>query len=201
MSESRPTQLSEARPDGVQAPHPAPSSAGQSELALRAINSVIRGGNNGDLPLFAATLGLPRREFSAPLDDPSQLHVQISQIHTDLLNDWLPDDFLLLVKMLWDHRASDRRLDQRLTLALAAACFGRQHLWQDLGLRGRMDVSSLVSHWFPTLFVLNTHDLKWKHFFFQALGRRLGKPDLRPPGCDGCDDEQSCFPSSGDGMT
>jgi nitrogen fixation protein NifQ len=166
---------------------------------MLAISSVIRAGNSGDLPLFAATLGLPQREFSAPLDEPSQLRVQISRIHCELLDDWLPDLFPLLVKMLWDHRSSDRRINQRLTLALAAACFGRQHLWQDLGLRGRADVSALVSQWFPTLFALNTQDLKWKRFFFQELGKRLGEPDLRPPGCDGCDNEQSCFPASKNG--
>lgn len=199
LPESHSTKLSEFRQTGVPPPHPAPSLTGQSELAVLAISSVIRAGNRGDLPLFAATLGLPEQEFSAPLAKQAQPRVQISRIHADLLDDWLPDRFPLLVKMLWGHRTSDHRLSQRLTLALSAACFGRQHLWQDLGLRGRADVSSLISQWFPTLFALNTQDLKWKRFFFQELGTRLGEPDLRPPGCDGCDNKLSCFPSAENG--
>lgn len=81
-------------------------------------------------------------------------------------------------------------------LALASACFGRQHLWQDLGLDGRAQVSLLLRQGFPTLHASNVRDLKWKRHLFLVLGMQRGEVDLRPPKCDGCDHFAQCFPTT-----
>ncbi|MDM7457098.1 MAG: nitrogen fixation protein NifQ [Tepidimonas sp.] len=71
-------------------------------------------------------------------------------------------------------------------LALAAPetglhIFGTRHLWQELGLAGRPEVSRLLRLCFPDLAARNTPDLKWKRFLFQALGEQLGLPSLGFP--------------------
>ncbi|MDY0744635.1 nitrogen fixation protein NifQ [Paucibacter sp. R3-3] len=76
---------------------------------------------------------------------------------------------------------------------LACACMGRQHLWQDLGLSGRGDVSRLMALAFPRLFRSNVRDLRWKRHLFLSLGQTLGLPDLQPPRCDECDTRASCL--------
>jgi len=98
-----------------------------------------------------------------------------------------------LVSLLWSYRATDDPLARWLSHAIAAACYGRQHLWQDLGFNSRDDVSRLIGQWFPRLFNLNTQNLKWKRFLFEQLGRKQGKPGLRPPFCHGCDSYRLCF--------
>ena len=188
VHQGHPPSLSDIEPH-----HLGSSLAGHSEIAAVAITNVIRAASNGDLPLFAVTLGLPRWEFVENLNKQSQCLVQFSQYPSEAPNDRLPNLFPPLVELLWDHRSSDDRLNRWLALALAAACFGRQHLWQDLGLRGRDEVSYLVSQWFPKLFELNVQDLKWKRLFFRELGRRFGNPELKSPACDDCDNHRACF--------
>jgi len=76
---------------------------------------------------------------------------------------------------------------------VAGACFGARHLWQDIGLAGRQEVSALLARHFPALAAGNTRNLKWKRYLFLRLGQELGAPDLRPPRCDGCEDFDLCF--------
>ncbi|TRW89605.1 hypothetical protein EKO24_021330 [Candidatus Methylobacter oryzae] len=166
----------------------------ESDTAVLAIIKVIRAANKGELPLFAATLGMASQDFAALLDELSRRAVHFSPCHAGLLAG-LPDLFPPLVEMLWESRSCDERLSWWTAHAIASACFGRGHLWQDLGLRGRDDVSRLFSQRFSELFALNIENLKWKRFLFQELGRRLGYPDLKPPACDACDETNLCFPS------
>lgn len=162
-----------------------------NQLALRCIAHVIRAAHAGDLPLFAATLGMAPSEFR-PI-----LHPDIQDLAptfpADFLNDWLPPQFQSLSVMLAAHRSSNEPLAAWLGNAMAAACYGEQHLWQDLGLEGRDDASALMAQWFPGLFVLNSQDMKWKRFLFEQLGKRLGNPGFRPPECDHCDSFRICF--------
>jgi len=53
--------------------------------------------------------------------------------------------------------------------ALACACLGDNHLWQDLLLPSRSELSALIGHWFPRLAAKNTGDMKWKKFFYKQL--------------------------------
>lgn len=164
-----------------------------SELAAEAITNVLRAANTGELPIFAATLGMPASELAALPDLPVQVRIQRSRLRHDSPADSLPEAFPHLVGLLWDHRSRDDRRDWWLAHALACACFGRRHLWQDLGLGGREDVSQLISKHFSGLHARNTQNLKWKRFLFQELGIRLDRHDLKPPACDGCDNYRSCF--------
>lgn len=162
-----------------------------NQLALRSIAHVIRAAHSGDLPLFAATLGMAPSEFQ-PLLHPDIQHLAPS-FPAELLNGWLPQQFKSLVAMLAAHRVNNEPLAAWLGSAIAAACYGEQHLWQDLGLDSRDDVSKLMAQWFPGLFVLNTLDVKWKRFMFEELGKQLGTPGLRPPECSRCDSFCICF--------
>ena len=179
--------------------HVDPSIVGDSsELAALAITKVVRAANDGKLPLFAATLGMPPWEFITLLDEQSRRLVRFAPFQVDLWAELLPELFTPLVELLRDYRSGDDPLNWCVSHALASACFGRRHLWQDLGLRGREDVSRLLSQHFSGLFVRNTQDLKWKRFLFKELGERLGHPDLLPPGCNGCDQMHICFPDKKD---
>ena len=171
-----------------------PVMADDSKLAVLAIKNVLRAADDGDLPLFAATLGIPPKEFAMLLDERSQPPFKFTVLHADLLSDWLPGLFLPLVELLWDYQCCEDRFGWLVSHAIASACFGHQHLWQDLGLHGQKDVSCLLSQYFPVLFARNTQDLNWKRFLFKELGKRLGQLNLEPPSCDGCDQMHHCFP-------
>lgn len=76
---------------------------------------------------------------------------------------------------------------------VAVACLGDQHLWQDLGLASRAELSVLMRHWFPALVALNGGDMKWKKFFYRQLCQRAGILICKSPSCAACSDQPLCF--------
>lgn len=154
--------------------------------ALRSIRGVLDSAEDGDLPLFAATLGMNYDEFSTILPRGQIDPALRSPIHSDLLAKWIPELFPPLVDMLWDNRSCDDLLNWRIAHAVACACFGHRYLWQDIGLHNREDVSGLFAKHFYRLYIRNTGNMKWKLFIFQELGLRVGVPELLPPGCRDC---------------
>ncbi|RDK03351.1 nitrogen fixation protein NifQ [Paraburkholderia lacunae] len=76
---------------------------------------------------------------------------------------------------------------------IAHACLRPDHLWRDLGLTGREEVTWMLTRYFPTLVVLNTANLRWKKFLAQQRALSLGQPRGPAPGCPGCEDYGYCF--------
>ena len=76
---------------------------------------------------------------------------------------------------------------------LVAACLGNDHLWQDLGLWSRKDLSGLLGQNFPELITLNHKDMKWKKFLYKQLCEAEGIYVCRAPSCEVCKDYPHCF--------
>ncbi|WP_095205073.1 nitrogen fixation protein NifQ [Mesorhizobium carmichaelinearum] len=84
----------------------------------------------------------------------------------------------------------------------AGACFAKiiarramrnDHLWQDLGLSNRADLSRLLSKHFPRLAVGNTQNMKWKKYFYRKLCEAEGFSLCAAPNCEQCNDFENCF--------
>jgi nitrogen fixation protein NifQ len=163
------------------------------ELRLRVLGNVMQLGLSGELPPEAMSLGLGLAECRALLQAVGLGLPEVSPAPAPGLR----SPFLSpLIALLWAHRADDAPWTRLMAGTLASAAFGARHLWQDLGASGRAEVSALLMQHFPTLAAANVHQLKWKHHFFQTLGAELGMPDLRPPRCDGCEEQAVCFPAA-----
>lgn len=76
---------------------------------------------------------------------------------------------------------------------IAAGCLGSDHLWQDLGLRQRAELSLLMTHNFPALAEKNRQDMKWKRFLYKQLCETEGIYTCRSPSCEVCVDYHACF--------
>jgi nitrogen fixation protein NifQ len=74
-----------------------------------------------------------------------------------------------------------------------AGCMGSDHLWQDLGLWSRQDLSALFKHNFPVLVEKNVGDMKWKKFLYKQLCLQEGIYVCRAPSCEMCQDYWKCF--------
>lgn len=103
------------------------------------------------------------------------------------------DEFEDVFKLLLEHAAARDASTRRLAGAIAHACLGRNHLWQDLGLPGRQVLSSLMRENFPGLFHANRGNMRWKKFFYRELCRRAEIPICRAPSCAECSDIAVCF--------
>ncbi|MBK1618640.1 hypothetical protein CKO42_09375 [Lamprobacter modestohalophilus] len=76
---------------------------------------------------------------------------------------------------------------------IAAGSMGSDHLWQDLGLWNRAELSRLMEQNFPAVALKNVHDMKWKRFLYKQLCEAEGIYTCRSPSCEVCVDYHACF--------
>lgn len=76
---------------------------------------------------------------------------------------------------------------------VTAGCLGNDHLWQDLGLWSRADLSRLMMENFAPLAARNNRDMKWKKFLYKQLCETEGIYTCRAPSCEVCVDYAQCF--------
>lgn len=95
--------------------------------------------------------------------------------------------------LLEEHCAGRDESEHWVAGIVTAACMGGDHLWQDLGLWSRVDLSRLMTQNFPALAARNTRDMKWKKFLYKQLCDREEVQACRSPSCEVCADFAGCF--------
>ena len=106
------------------------------------------------------------------------------------------DEIVDLMDLLRDHAdpaAGPAASSSAVAWAIACASLGDRHLWQDLRLSSRHELSALIGHWFPRLAAGNTHDMKWKKFLYKQLCLREELFICKAPSCSACTDQAVCF--------
>lgn len=103
------------------------------------------------------------------------------------------DEFDEVKNLLLAHRANISDSEEWIAEIVAIACQGQDHLWQDLGLWSRKDLSELMITNFPSLAVKNDRDMKWKKFIYKQLCITEGIYTCRSPSCEVCADYADCF--------
>ncbi len=98
-----------------------------------------------------------------------------------------------VLRLLLDHRSDDSEETRWLAHAIATACLGDSHLYQDMGLKNRTILSELLRRHFSTLYEKNTGNMKWKKFFYKQLCERAEINICKAPSCKVCDDYAKCF--------
>jgi nitrogen fixation protein NifQ len=100
---------------------------------------------------------------------------------------------LCLRELLWRFRASATPLNSLMTFLVARRATRPNHLWQDLGLANRGELSTLMLRHFTRLARRNTEDMKWKKFFYRMICREEGFRMCVAPSCSECSDFEGCF--------
>lgn len=157
------------------------------ELFAQMISSQIDGA--GALPPW---LGLDEKNFSALLANhfPGiELVIRCKENFADP-RALERDDVLAL---LLEYRAFKDSSEEWMAEIVTAACMASNHLWQDLGLWSRGQLSRLMTQNFPALAAKNVHDMKWKKFLYKQLCEREGINACRAPSCEYCVDYLKCF--------
>lgn len=103
------------------------------------------------------------------------------------------DEFDDLVQLLLAHRSHAGEEAEWLAHAIASACLGGNHLYQDMGLPDRQALSGLLREHFTALFVKNVGNMKWKKFFYKQLCDQAGVQLCQAPSCQVCSDYWNCF--------
>ncbi|HSD36009.1 MAG TPA: nitrogen fixation protein NifQ [Rhodocyclaceae bacterium] len=100
-----------------------------------------------------------------------------------------------LVTLLIDHRMVTDDDSRWLAHAIATACLGEDHLWQDMNLPSRGVLSELLHGFFTSLAARNRQDMKWKKFLYLQLCERSEIRVCKSPSCGVCTDYSACFGS------
>ena len=103
------------------------------------------------------------------------------------------DDESCLRELLTRHSTSGTPFEQRLAAMVARRAQRPNHLWQDLGLRNRRELSWLMGRHFEPLAARNSADMKWKKFLYRMICRDTGFLLCTAPTCDECTDYDGCF--------
>ncbi|SAK43494.1 hydrogenase [Caballeronia pedi] len=100
--------------------------------------------------------------------------------------------------LMWHDRTANRYREDAFCLAtiIAAASLRPDHLWRDLGLGGRDDVSEMLARHYPVLVARNVANLRWKKFLAQEVAYARGVAPTCAPGCPGCEDYGVCYPGN-----
>ncbi|HEY9108616.1 MAG TPA: nitrogen fixation protein NifQ [Roseateles sp.] len=103
-----------------------------------------------------------------------------------------------LLALLMDHAEPDppqgpAGLRLAVAEAIALASLGDNHLWQDLQLTSRAELSALFEQHFPRLAARNTQNMKWKKFLYKQLCEREEIFVCKSPSCAVCSDHAQCF--------
>lgn len=147
--------------------------------------------NMGVLP---RNLGLKNHEFSEffCMHFPTMLQPSIdnSEILYSLESKEELDD---VYNLLLQYRAGITVSEIWMAKIIATACQGSDHLWQDMGLWSRSQLSQLLKWNFPKLAIKNVSNMKWKKFIYKQLCITEGIYICRAPSCEACADYYDCF--------
>jgi nitrogen fixation protein NifQ len=97
------------------------------------------------------------------------------------------------VRELLGRNASGGKLSLHLAGIVARRALRPHHLWQDLGLRNRRELSWLMERHFERLAAKNAQDMKWKKYLYRAICRDEGFALCVAPSCSECRDFDGCF--------
>jgi nitrogen fixation protein NifQ len=107
--------------------------------------------------------------------------------HTD-------DDEIAMVRdLLLAHRSSEGDTGRWLAAMIARRSMEANHLWEDLGLRDRSELTRLLTRHFGPIAVRNTKNMRWKRFFYRMLCEDDGLVMCSTPVCTNCNDFNLCF--------
>jgi nitrogen fixation protein NifQ len=105
------------------------------------------------------------------------------------------EDEKCLRELLWRFRSASSPINSLLTFLVARRATRPNHLWQDLGLANRGELSRLMLRHFAALARRNDQDMKWKKFFYRMICREDGFSMCVAPCCSECGDFDECFGS------
>jgi len=104
------------------------------------------------------------------------------------------DDEIEMVRALLLANRTAASDDSRwLASMIARRAMERNHLWEDLGLRNRGELSRLLMRHFAPLARRNIRNMRWKRFFYRTLCEDDGLVMCTTPVCASCGDFDLCF--------
>lgn len=175
----------------IRIPSGALCDADDAHVVASAIAMAVREANAGGVLTAGAGLAGPELRRLIPALFPHALSLLESFDRDANVN--ISEDERCLRELLARYATSGSWFEVQLAALIARRAMHPNHLWQDLGLRGRGELSALMARHFAPLAARNMRDMKWKKFFFRMICRDEGFRLCTAPSCSECDDFAVCF--------
>ncbi|MET4312658.1 nitrogen fixation protein NifQ [Bradyrhizobium sp. RT4b] len=104
-----------------------------------------------------------------------------------------PDETIMVRDLLLAQRSTPSEVGGWLARMIARRAMEPNHLWEDLGLRKRDELSRLLTRHFGPLAARNSKKMRWKRFFYRMLCEDDGLVMCTTPVCTECNDFDLCF--------
>ncbi|NVO16716.1 MAG: nitrogen fixation protein NifQ [Rhodoplanes sp.] len=103
------------------------------------------------------------------------------------------DEVVMLRDLLLASRTDESDDSSLLAAMVARRALEPNHLWEDLGLRDRSELTRLLMRHFGPLARRNVRNMRWKRFFYRTLCESDGFVMCATPVCSACADFDACF--------
>lgn len=107
------------------------------------------------------------------------------------------DEVTMVRDLLLARRSTEGDTSRWLAAMIARRVMEPNHLWADLGLRDRGELSRLLNRHFAPLARRNVNNMRWKRFFYRTLCEDEGLILCMTPVCTECKDFNHCFGDEG----
>jgi nitrogen fixation protein NifQ len=104
-----------------------------------------------------------------------------------------PEEVELIRDILLAHLSSAGESGRWLSAMIARRALEPNHLWEDLGLRNRGELTRLMGRHFASLAQRNDKNMRWKRFIYRQMCENDGFVMCATPICANCADYNSCF--------
>ncbi|MGJ4931780.1 nitrogen fixation protein NifQ [Bradyrhizobium sp. HKCCYLS2038] len=172
-------------------------------------DAVIESDSSFDRHVIASILAVSAMEHGALAERAGLSTVELIALLAQLFpaaaidSSWLPingaspapdDEEMTMVRdLLAAQRSTEGDVSRWLAAMVARRAMEPKHLWEDLGLRERSELSRLLMRHFAPLASRNTRNMRWKRFFYRMLCEDDGFVMCTTPVCTQCNDFQLCF--------
>jgi nitrogen fixation protein NifQ len=108
-------------------------------------------------------------------------------------NPYDKDEMEMVRELLLVNRSSDGDTGAWLASMVARRAMEPNHLWEDLGLRDRSELTRLISRHFAPLALRNDKNMRWKRFIYRMMCEDDGFVMCSTPVCSNCADYELCY--------
>jgi nitrogen fixation protein NifQ len=95
--------------------------------------------------------------------------------------------------LLLANRSIENDVSRWLSAMVARRAMEPNHLWEDLGLRDRDELTRLLDRHFQPIACKNTKNMRWKRFFYRSMCEDDGFVMCSTPVCTQCADFHRCY--------
>lgn len=132
--------------------------------------------------------------------DGERLSAAAQFVHMDLFldsplasRDDEDEEEVMIRQILLQNCSGPQQVSEWLAYVVARRGMEPNHLWEDLGLAERPDLTKLLLRHFAPLASKNTRNMRWKRFLYRSLCEAEGFSMCPSPTCDACSEFHVCY--------